>query len=112
MTERHARTRLNTNNTRRAGESFFSIPAKRAATILKGCFQAFCEPTARQSTSCLYSRELAWASDLNWFQRSAASMPAVSWRQPSLEPQTARLAFVLRLCAKFCSFAHFDGAGA
>jgi len=110
MTERQARIRLNTNSTRRAGESFFKIPANSAATILNGCFQAFCESTARQSTSCLYKRELAWASALNCTQRSAASMPAVSWRQPSLDLQTVRLAFVLRLCAKFCSFAHFDGA--
>src|SRR5580693_6403578 len=35
-------------------------------------------------------------------------MPAVSWRQPSLERQTARLVFVLRLCAKFWNFAHLE----
>src|SRR5579863_24140 len=105
MIDRHARVKLNTNSTRRAGESFLNIPANSAATILNGCFQAFCEPTARQSTSCLYSRELAWASALNCVQRSSASMPAVSWRQPFLERQSARLALVLDLCAKFWTFA-------
>src|ERR1700691_3728936 len=108
MTESNASARLNTNNTRRAGDSFFSIPANSAATILNGCFQAFCEPTARQSTSCLYSCELAWASALNCVQRSSASMPAVNWRQPSLERHKARLALVLRLCPKLRSFAHLD----
>src|SRR5580704_19413719 len=108
MTESNARIRLNTNKTRRAGDNFFSIPAKSAATILNGCFQAVCECTACQSTSRLYILELAWASALNCVQRSSASMPAVSWRQPSLERHSARLALVLELCAKFCTFAQLD----
>src|ERR1700691_282416 len=108
ITDRHARIMLNTNNTRRAGDSFFSIPANRAATILNGCFQAFCEPTARQSTSCLYSCEIAWVAALNCGHRSSASMPAVNWRQPSLERHRARLALVLRLCPKLRNFAHLD----
>src|SRR5580704_11818786 len=105
MIDKHARIKLNTSSTRRAGESFLNIPANNAATILNGCFQVFCEATARQSTSCLYNRELAWASALNCVQRSSASMPAVSCRQPSLERHRARLALVLELCAKFRTFA-------
>src|SRR5580704_3141198 len=108
MTESNARIRLNTNKTRRAGDNFFSIPAKSAATILNGCFQAVCECTACQSTSRLYRLELAWASALNCVQRSSASMPAVSWRQPSLERHSARLALVLELCAKFWILAQLE----
>src|SRR5271156_1442442 len=106
MTDKIARIKLNSRKTLRGGDNLLRIPTKIDAKILNGCFQDFCACTACQSTSCLYSRELACASDLNCVHSSSTSIPAVSWRQPSFDFQTARRKRVFNLVPKIRTFAH------
>src|SRR4029077_9941447 len=92
---RTARTIVRSKNNRRGGDSFFRTLQNSALKILNGRFQVCSCALGRELTSCLYSRELSPASDLNCAQSSSISRPAVSRRQPSLECHHACLVRVL-----------------